>query len=256
MNDFYVYEWYNIETNEVFYVGKGKKDRYKIKYGRNKYFNNYINKHDCDVRIIKNNLTENDAFSKEIELIQFYRSINQCKCNIADGGEGGIHLYGEDNPMYGRTWWDENTPIEKIDAWKIKTRHIGENNSMYGVSPKERMDDETYNVWKEKHKNIRGEKNPNYRNDTLKKKYKENPNLALLLQSRKGEQNGMAKKVYLYDINKKFIKEFNYIGECSQYLIDSGYSKGKVKSISGNITESIKKNKPYLKHIFSFEKLH
>ena len=29
MNEYYVYEWYNVDTNEVFYVGKGKKDRYK-----------------------------------------------------------------------------------------------------------------------------------------------------------------------------------------------------------------------------------
>lgn len=29
MNEFYVYEWYVIETNEVFYVGKGKNKRFK-----------------------------------------------------------------------------------------------------------------------------------------------------------------------------------------------------------------------------------
>ena len=28
---FYVYEWYNINTKEVFYVGKGSGKRYKIK---------------------------------------------------------------------------------------------------------------------------------------------------------------------------------------------------------------------------------
>ena len=26
-NNFYVYEWYNLETNEVFYVGKGSKTK-------------------------------------------------------------------------------------------------------------------------------------------------------------------------------------------------------------------------------------
>ena len=31
MNEYYVYEWYNIDTNEVFYVGKGKKDRSRSK---------------------------------------------------------------------------------------------------------------------------------------------------------------------------------------------------------------------------------
>lgn len=28
---FYVYKWYNLDNNEVFYVGKGCKNRYKDK---------------------------------------------------------------------------------------------------------------------------------------------------------------------------------------------------------------------------------
>lgn len=30
MNQFYVYEWFIVETEEVFYIGKGKGKRYKI----------------------------------------------------------------------------------------------------------------------------------------------------------------------------------------------------------------------------------
>ena len=40
--EFYVYEWYNTVTNEVFYVGKGTKNRYKNITKRNKYFLDYI----------------------------------------------------------------------------------------------------------------------------------------------------------------------------------------------------------------------
>ena len=42
---------------------------------------------------------------------------------------------GEDNHMYGRPWWDENTPQEKIDEWKqgISLRTRGEKNPNYGV---------------------------------------------------------------------------------------------------------------------------
>ena len=29
MNEYYVYEWFIVDTNEVFYVGKGKGNRYK-----------------------------------------------------------------------------------------------------------------------------------------------------------------------------------------------------------------------------------
>lgn len=35
---FYVYEWYNIDTNEIFYVGKGCGERYKQATKRNKLF--------------------------------------------------------------------------------------------------------------------------------------------------------------------------------------------------------------------------
>lgn len=85
---YYVYEWFNVDTGEVFYVGKGKNSRYKDVRKRNKYFKNYYNKYNCDVRKVKVNINEYEAFEKEKELIKYYRSIKQCKCNIADGGEG------------------------------------------------------------------------------------------------------------------------------------------------------------------------
>ena len=33
---YYVYEWYNVDTGEILYVGKGTGNRYKVKHGRNK----------------------------------------------------------------------------------------------------------------------------------------------------------------------------------------------------------------------------
>ena len=99
-NDFYVYEWFNIDTNEVFYVGKGRKNRYKNVLQRNKYFKNYYNKHMCDVRKVKININENDAFNLEIELIAKYREIGQAKCNLTDGGEGSTFPKGSWNDMF------------------------------------------------------------------------------------------------------------------------------------------------------------
>ena len=55
---YYVYEWYVIETNEVFYVGKGTRNRYKVKK-HNKFFNDFISRQNCDSRIIK-------TFKKEL----------------------------------------------------------------------------------------------------------------------------------------------------------------------------------------------
>lgn len=88
-NKYYVYEWYNIDSKEVFYVGKGNGKRYKTVDGRNQYFQNYYNKHNCEVRKVKINLLEEDAYKLEIETIAKYKAIGQCVCNFHKGGEGG-----------------------------------------------------------------------------------------------------------------------------------------------------------------------
>lgn len=88
-NVYYVYEWYNVDTGEVFYVGKGKGKRWKIVSGRNDYFINYYNKYDCNVRKVKSRLSEEEAYKIEIETIAKYRDIGQCKCNFHSGGQGG-----------------------------------------------------------------------------------------------------------------------------------------------------------------------
>ena len=54
-NEFYVYEWINKDTGEIFYVGKGSGYRWKRKTAssRNRYFNRYVQKYpNCEVTII------------------------------------------------------------------------------------------------------------------------------------------------------------------------------------------------------------
>lgn len=155
---------------------------------RNEYFNRIVSKYEIAVYILHDNLDEETAFYYEWYYIDYYRNIGIELTNIADGGDGGIHLYGKDNPVYGRTWWDENTPKAKIDEWKDKVGHVGKDNPMYGISPKERMDEETYNKWLlNKSESCKGSNNPNYKNDTLKKKLEDNPGLKIEYYSRQGE---------------------------------------------------------------------
>ena len=104
---FYVYEWYNKDSGEVFYVGKGTNGRYKSKTGRNKYFLNYCNKHNCDVRKIKENMKEDEAFKLEIEMIKKYKDVGLCKCNMSEGGEGSTFPEGS------KEWY-----IQKINSIK------------------------------------------------------------------------------------------------------------------------------------------
>ena len=90
--------------------------------------------------------------------------------------------------------------------------------------------------------------NPNYKNDTLKIKYKNNPTLAKINNSRPREQNGRCVKIRM--INNDVIKDFNFIGEAAEYLIVNGYTDGKINSIRSNITNAIKNNKKYLGYTF------
>lgn len=57
----------------------------------------------------------------------------ETKIKISNSHKGKYD--GNKNPMYGRPWWDEDTPQEKIDEWKdnISKRNSGRNNPNYGV---------------------------------------------------------------------------------------------------------------------------
>ena len=249
--EFYVYEWFNLDTGYVFYVGKGKDERYKSLRNRNKYFLNYYNKHPCKSRIIQSDLSEDAAYALEKETIAKYRELGQCNTNIADGGAGGIRLFGELNPMYGRTWWDENTPVEKIEKWKKKVVHCGKDNPMFGVSPKERMSEHTYRIWKEKlYRRKLGKSNPNYGNKKLSQYYKNHPDIAKQKQGRPGVKNGRCIHVKLMDKDRNIIKEFDYISQCAKYFKSLIKSEAKINSIAISIGQHIKTKTSYKGYFF------
>jgi hypothetical protein len=63
---YYVYEWFIKDSQKVFYIGKGKGDRYK--QDKNSLFIKIKENFDCDVRFVKENLTEYEALTLEEEL--------------------------------------------------------------------------------------------------------------------------------------------------------------------------------------------
>lgn len=234
--NFYVYEWYNIDDNTVFYVGKGTAQRYKVLSGRNKYFMHYYHKYNCDVRKVIENLTEAEAFQKECELIAFYQKQNQCFCNLTNGGEG-VSGY-------------KHTDKAKK---RISETHKGKNNSQFGISLKERLDDRYEEFIKQRAINSLGKKNPNYGNNTLHNKYLNDKQLSKEKQSRSGEQNGRAVVIELYDESWNFIQRFNYIGECAKYLSDNYGFSNNAEVVRCGIRRSIKYNVPYKS--FRFKKI-
>ena len=64
-NKYYVYEWYIEDTGEIFYLGKGSNNRMTSMKDRNKTFKEILKNNKCSCRIVKNNLTEDEAFNLE-----------------------------------------------------------------------------------------------------------------------------------------------------------------------------------------------
>lgn len=149
-SDFYVYEWFNVDTNEIFYVGKGRNNRYKDITQRNNYFKNYYNKYNCDVRKVKTNLNESEAFNLEIELISKYRETNQAKCNLTNGGDGATFPQGSWNDIfsklrtlyYAQQAMDDMENEEDYDPKNLKTKSLQEMKKLY----------DDYYEYKENHK--------------------------------------------------------------------------------------------------------
>lgn len=82
----YVYGHYKVDTGELFYIGKGTGKRAWSKKKRNRYWYDVVANHEYEVRIIEDDLTEEQAFSREKELIAEAGLDNLV--NMAEGGEG------------------------------------------------------------------------------------------------------------------------------------------------------------------------
>lgn len=142
---FYVYEHIRNDTNAIFYVGKGKKERaYRIN-NRNEYWNNIVNK--CNgftVRFVVKDLDEELAYLVEEERIDQLKRLGIKLANINAGGAGvgsgdkhpmwgkphpqrgskrpyGKYKRGVDNPMYGKP-----SPMRGVPKSK------GKDSSLYG----------------------------------------------------------------------------------------------------------------------------
>lgn len=113
---YYVYEWYVKDSGEIFYVGKGTKNRYKVKK-HNRFFNDFITRYECESRIIKEFDDEESAFNYEFERINELKSKGMCKCNIYQGGLGGS-----------TSWWNEE-----------KRKQYSQNNVMKSEKQRKRM---------------------------------------------------------------------------------------------------------------------
>lgn len=282
-NDYYVYEHIRLDNNTCFYVGKGRGKRATYKE-RNEHHNRIVEKYGMKVKIIADNLSEEEAYNLEYETICNYvfnlgygidiigyNNRNEEPGHLTnhtfggDGSKGMVHseewrlqhsndMTGDKNPAFGKNYW-ETYSKDKAEMLKEKLSiaSSGKHNPMYGISPKDRMSEETYAIWLEKRRlNSIGEKNPNYGNDTLHNRVKDNPELRIQYYSRPGSQNGRARKIEIYDINMNYINTFDTIGECASWIKDELHLDSKIDGIRSNITQRTKKNLPYRNYYFKF----
>ena len=88
MDNFYVYQHKKANTNNIFYVGKGKDKRFVESKSRNPHWHNVVNKYGFDSEIIVKDVDEEFSFLIEMETIDVYRRRGINLVNKTDGGEG------------------------------------------------------------------------------------------------------------------------------------------------------------------------
>lgn len=123
IDNFYVYKHVRLDNNKTFYIGKGVKYRAYDKVNRNEYWKRIVNKYGYKIIIVKYNLTEEEAYVLENQMILLFKKYNRAEANLnTDFGIGG---------RMGRS--DESYKIMGQNLYKNRNRsYKGENNPMYG----------------------------------------------------------------------------------------------------------------------------
>lgn len=127
-NEFYIYVHIRHDINKPFYVGKGRKGRYKIKNGRNRFWNNIVNKNNGHFSsyIIYDQLNEYQALIKEREVEIELRNMGYKLVNIMEcGSRAGTSNMGHSDYSKSKM----RKPISEEQRIKISLSHIGLKNS-------------------------------------------------------------------------------------------------------------------------------
>ena len=136
--DFYVYKHIRLDNNTAFYIGKGKGNRIYVP-SRNIHHDNICKRYGYEVVKIKENLTEEEAFALEREIIEDYVFVFGYGINIK-----GYDDYDHKLPhLTNRTWGGEGASgarkgihhseeaKQKISE-SMKGKNAGKNSSFYG----------------------------------------------------------------------------------------------------------------------------
>lgn len=143
---FYVYEHIRPDTGMVFYVGKGKKNRYRCKTHRNKHWQRIVAKAGGFKAIkLVENLDEELSLLVEQERIDQLKRLGVKLCNITEGGEGCTGLKHTDEAKrkigvrHSQESYDRGAQVRK-QYYPFSEQHIknmskarkGNKNPMFG----------------------------------------------------------------------------------------------------------------------------
>lgn len=239
----YVYAYIRLDTNTYFYIGKGKRNRYKDTNGRNNHFLSIINSVPYKIEFLYENLTDEQALNFEVKTIHHlvfnegygidiegYEKPYQTKrlCNATWGGEGcSGHVHteewkqqqserfsGENNPFYGKKHTEEARK-------KNKEKHIG-------VYPTEETREKLSNMRKGEGNNMwgrRGELSPHWGKKHSEER-KDNISKAL----------GTSVRCIELDI------EFNSLNKAEQYMVNTYNIRFSHKTLKTTIEGKRKKD--------------
>jgi hypothetical protein len=92
LNNHYVYAHSKATTGEIFYIGKGSKNRVTSMFSRSLWWKSVVKKHGINYHILQDGLTSCEAFKRERELIVEAKTIGIELVNMNDGGTGNFGL--------------------------------------------------------------------------------------------------------------------------------------------------------------------
>lgn len=128
MNNYYVYAYIRTDYYTPFYIGKGKDNRANVLQHRSKHFMNIYNKTECFVILLYTNLTEDEAFKKEKEVINNLIDYGYTTDMDEEHNKNGKHLVNMTNGGEGAS----GRIMTEEQRRRLSDTHKGESNPMYG----------------------------------------------------------------------------------------------------------------------------
>lgn len=88
MNTFYVYVHRRADNGEIFYVGKGSRNRFRTPRGRSPTWHEAVARHGFTAHVVEDGLTEAEAYEVERSFITTLRNLGHDLVNLSAGGTG------------------------------------------------------------------------------------------------------------------------------------------------------------------------